>query len=385
MQGQQGAPGGANEAAPGGRQIWEAPQAPESHAGAEGGDERWSAPTAQPLDAEQESGWRPQRMEDFVGQGQVVDNLSLALDAAKSRGEPIDHVLLSGPPGLGKTTLARLLATSQGNALHSTSGPALERPKDLIGILSNLAVGDVLFVDEIHRLPSAVEEYLYTAMEDFTIEFTLNEGAAARVIPLRLEHFTLVGATTREGLLTAPFRARFGLLERLSPYPIEDLEEIAIRAATRLGLNLDRKAAHVLSERARGTPRVVGRYLRRLRDLGDVRGSDTLDETLARECMQRLGVDAHGLEQLDRQILGCLAQHPGQAVGLKTLAAVVGESEDTIEEVFEPHLLRKGFVHKTSRGRVLTGSGFQALGLPVPSMPTAPTPPGMYEDGEAPR
>jgi Holliday junction DNA helicase RuvB len=314
-------------------------------------------------DAEFENTLRPQRFEEFVGQRQAVDNLRVAIQAAKARGDSPDHVLLSGPPGLGKTSLAKLIALELGTTLHSTTGPALERARDLVGILTQLKRGDVLFIDEIHRVPPAVEEYLYSAMEDFAVDLTLDQGPNARVLPLKLERFVLAGATTREGLLSAPFRGRFGLLERLMPYPVEDLVAILERSGRILGLALDRDAAAVLAERSRGTPRVANRFLRRARDVAQVAGKPRIDASLALEAMRRLAVDEHGLEELDRRILACLARSGSRPVGLKTVAAAVGESEDTIQDVFEPHLLRCGFIDRTSRGRVITAAGCAAIGL----------------------
>jgi len=309
-----------------------------------------------------ENSLRPKSFAEFVGQTRVLENLAIALGAARERGEPPDHVLFSGPPGLGKTSLARLVASELGSNLHATSGPALERARDLVGILTALRHGDVLFIDEIHRVPPTVEEYLYGAMEDFAVELTLDTGPNARVLPLKLQRFVLVGATTREGLLSAPFRGRFGLLERLTPYPSADLERIVLRSARILNLELAPAGARLLAERSRGTPRIANRFLRRVRDLAQVSGAARADAELVDDALTRLGVDEHGLEDMDRSILACLARNPGQPVGLKTLAAAVGESEDTIEEVFEPHLLRIGFVQKTSRGRVLTPEGARALG-----------------------
>jgi len=310
-----------------------------------------------------ESTLRPQSLDEFVGQARVLSNLRVAIAAARSRGEALEHVLFSGPPGLGKTSLARILAREMGTRLFGTSGPALERPRDLVGILTQLERGDVLFVDEVHRVPANVEEYLYSAMEDFKVDFTLDQGPHARVLPLTLAPFTLAGATTREGLLSGPFRARFGIAERLEPYPVADLEEILARSAGILSIAIAPEAATLLAERSRGTPRIANRFLRRARDLAQIDGRAEIGAELALDALRRIGVDGNGLEELDRRILRVLARNSGQPVGLKTIAAAVGESEDTIEEVFEPHLLRCGFVQKTSRGRQITKTGCGAIGL----------------------
>jgi Holliday junction DNA helicase RuvB len=320
------------------------------------------APAAGP-DTEFENSLRPKSFAEFVGQTQTIDNLRIAIAAARQRREPADHVLLSGPPGLGKTSLARILAQELGARLHSTTGPSLERARDLVGILTQLERGDVLFIDEVHRVPPAVEEYLYSAMEDFSVDLTLDQGPNARVLPLKLAPFTLVGATTREGLLSAPFRGRFGHLERLNVYPVSDLVAILARSAPILGVGLEPEAARAIAERSRGTPRIANRFLRRVRDLAQVRGAGRVSEALAVDALDRLGVDKHGLEDMDRRILASLARNAGEPLGLKTIAAEVGESEDTIEEVFEPHLLRSGFLQKTSRGRIATDEGLRAIGV----------------------
>jgi Holliday junction DNA helicase RuvB len=347
--------------------------APAAAAGRGGPEGATTDPAAGEAEREIENTLRPGAFADFVGQDRVVDNLRVALEAARGRGEPLDHVLLSGGPGLGKTSLARILAAELGTRLHSATGPALERPRDLVGILTQLSVGDVFFIDEIHRVPVAVEEYLYTAMEDFTVDFTLDQGPNARVLPLPLKRFTLVGATTRDGLLSSPFRGRFGLVERLTPYPDEDLVRILLRSAGILGLELERDGAALIAARSRGTPRITNRFLRRVRDFAQVAGRARIAAADAASALERLGVDEHGLEDLDRRVLACLAAATAP-VGLKTIAAAVGETEDTIEEVYEPHLLRSGFLQKTSRGRVITGPGRRAIGLPE----SGGDPPGLF-------
>ena len=313
-----------------------------------------------PADAGSENALRPQRLAEFVGQRKVVDNLELFIQAARSRGETMDHVLFSGMPGLGKTTLAHLIADELGVPMHAASGPTLEKPGDLVGILTRLEAGAVLFIDEIHRMPRAAEEFLYSAMEDFYLDVVLEPGVQSRSVRLTLQRFTLVGATTREGLLTAPFRARFGVLERLDPYPENELAEIVRRSALKLGVAIDAAACNLVAGRSRGTPRIANRILRRLRDVAQVKGSGRVDSAVAEQGMQMLGIDAQGLSEMDRRILRCIADHGG-AVGLKTVAVAVGEEEDTIEDTYEPHLIRQGLLKKTPRGRVITERGLDAI------------------------
>ncbi len=336
---------------------------PSALEGSEGGQSGAQDGERASPEVQAETNLRPADLGQFIGQQAIVRDLTVAIQAAQGRGEPPDHVLFSGPPGLGKTSLARILAGELGSRLHSTSGPALERPKDLVGLLTQLEPGDVLFIDEIHRVPTHVEEYLYTAMEDYAVDITIESGPHARLITLTLHPFTLVGATTREGMLTAPFRARFGIFERLNPYPTSDLVRILLRSADLLSIPVTPEAAEYLGARSRGTPRIANRFLRRSRDLAQVRGLPGIDLDLAQETLIRLGIDEAGLEEMDRRILNCLAQHEGGPVAIKTIAAVVGETEDTLEEVFEPHLLRKGLLKKTARGRQLTVQGYELLGL----------------------
>jgi Holliday junction DNA helicase RuvB len=306
---------------------------------------------------------RPSRMEDFVGQHRIQQNLKIFIQASLERGDPLDHILFSGLPGLGKTTLANIVAAELGARLHSTSGPALEKAYDIVGPLTKMERCDVLFIDEIHRLSRPIEEYLYTAMEDYKIDLVIDKGPGARSVKLDLKPFTLIGATTREGLLSAPLRSRFGVLEKLEPYGVEELVQIVERSASILNVSVDLEAASLLARRSRGTPRVVNRFLRRLRDIAQVRNKTRIDATLAAEGLAMLGVDELGLEPVDRQVLRVLHDH-AVAVGLKTIAAAVGEEERTIEDVYEPHLLRCGFIAKTPRGRVLTPAGRKALGVP---------------------
>jgi Holliday junction DNA helicase RuvB len=298
---------------------------------------------------------RPRTFDRFVGQQPVVENLKLAIAAARARKEPLDHLLLSGLPGLGKTTLAAIVAREMGTQLHVTSGPALVRPADLVGILTNLGEGDFLFIDEIHRIPRPVEEKLYGAMEDFAVDVVLDQGPGARSLRLAIKRFTLVGATTREGLLGAPFRARFGLQEKLDVYPTEDLATILLRSAESLQVKLTGEAAGFIAGRSRGTPRVANRFLRRVRDLAQERYGNAIDLEVAAEGLERLGVDAHGLCLLDRRILATLLKHGGGPVGLKTIAVAVGEEERTIEDVYEPYLIRQGLLRRTPQGRCASG------------------------------
>ena len=308
-----------------------------------------------------EIGLRPSSLDEFVGQNGVVENLrTLYLGAAKGRGEPRPPALLRAAGPRRRAWPASWPRLWERAPLHER--PALDKPKDLLGLLTSLKRGDVFFIDEIHRILIGVEEYLYTAMEDFRVEMTLDSGPHARVLPIFVEPFTLVGATTREGLLTGPFRSRFGLVQRLSPYPSTDLERILDRAARILGIGLDPEGARLLAERSRGTPRIAGRFLKRARDWAQMEGASHIDAALASKALAQMGVDERGLEEMDRRILHCLADHAPRAAALKTLAAVVGETEDTIEDVFEPHLLRCGYVQKTPRGRVVTATGLEAIG-----------------------
>ena len=310
-----------------------------------------------------ESSLRPQRFADFVGQERVLENLRVYVQAAKQRGEAIDHILLSGPPGLGKTTLARIVANEMGVEFHGTSAPALKKPGDLVGLLTSLPERTVLFIDEVHRLSAALEEYLYSAMEDFFIDLMVDQGAAARPIRFQLKPFTLVAATTRDGLLSRPFQDRFGIPQKLGFYTPEELTKIVTRSARILNIPTAPEAAREIAGRARKTPRIANRLLRRLRDWADVEGGGRLSIEIARKGLEREGVDVNGLDGMDRRILQSIAQHQGAAVGVKTVAVMVGEESDTIEDVYEPFLIQEGYILKTPRGRLLARKGYEHLGL----------------------
>jgi len=307
---------------------------------------------------------RPRTFEDYVGQEQIVDNLRIAIDAAARRGEPLEHVLFSGPPGLGKTTLANLIARATGGTMRPTSGPTLEKPKDLVGILTALEAGDVLFIDEIHRLGTVVEEYLYPAMEDFQIDFVVDRGAYAKTLKLPLKRFTLVGATTRAGMLSAPLRDRFGIVHHLAYYEPAELQRIVERSARVLEIAMEPDGARTIAERSRGTPRVANRLLRRVRDFAEVRAGGVITAEVADEALRREGVDKRGLDRLDRAYLDTIAnQYGGGPVGINAIAATLTEDVETLEDVVEPYLLKIGFVQRTAQGRKTTPAALAHLGL----------------------
>ena len=316
-----------------------------------------------PDDASLEQTLRPRSFDDYTGQRALVDNLRVFAEAAKRRGDPMDHVLLCGPPGLGKTTLAHILAVEMGARLVSTSGPAIEKKGDLAGLLTHLEKGDVLFIDEIHRLQPAVEENLYPAMEDFRFDVMIGEGVHARSIGLDLQKFTLVGATTRTGLLTSPLRDRFGFTARLDFYAAGELERILARSARILDVALEPAGAAEIAARCRGTPRIANRLLRRVRDFAEVLHEGTITLDVAKSALDRLGIDAHGLDEMDKRLLELLVdKFDGRPVGLDTIAAALGEESDTIEDVYEPYLLQEGFLLRTPRGRVATERAVRHLG-----------------------
>jgi len=330
--------------------------------------EREIAPEPLGDDARFDRTLRPRNFAEVVGQKALIDNLSIFVRAARLRKEPLDHVLFCGPPGLGKTSLAHVIANELGSVIHVTSGPALERKGDLAGILTNLAQNDVLFIDEIHRMNPAIEENLYPAMETFTFDIVIGDGAGARAIKLPLKPFTLIGATTRTGLLTGPLRDRFGIVNRLDYYPASELQEIVQRSSHKLSVPLDEGGAREISKRARGTPRIANRLLRRVRDFADVEGDGTISQKVADRALSRLEVDAAGLDPMDRKILSTLVdKFGGGPVGLETIATAVGEQSDTVEDVYEPYLLMEGYLYRTPRGRVATPRAYQHLGRKVPA------------------
>lgn len=325
------------------------------------------AAAADPVERDAERSLRPRTLDEFVGQPELKEHLAIVLEAAKERKEPVGHLLLSGPPGLGKTSLAHVIANEMGADIRPTSGPALERAGDLAAILTNLERSSVLFVDEIHRLPRTVEEVLYPAMEDFQLDLVIGKGPSAQTIRLDVPPFTLVGATTRAGLITGPLRSRFELSEKLEYYPPEDLQRIITRSASILGVSLDEEGAIEIARRSRGTPRIANRLLRRVRDYAQVRGDGAIDGTASRDALAVFRVDEKGLDKVDGAILSALiSRFGGGPVGLSTLAVAVGEEPDTIEDVYEPYLMQLGFLRRTPRGRVATRAAFDHIGVSPP-------------------
>lgn len=313
---------------------------------------------------------RPARLDEFIGQSKLKENLKIFIEAARQRKESLDHILLFGPPGLGKTTLAHIIAREMNTNVRSTSGPVLGRPGDLAGLLTNLEEGDVLFVDEIHRLSAVVEEYLYPAMEDFVIDIIIDKGPNARSVKINLPRFTLIGATTRSGLLTSPLRSRFGIAERINYYSEEELTQVIRRSSRILKVDLDNEGAFEIARRSRGTPRVANRLLRRVRDFAQVKGDGRITGSVAIRALQMLEVDDAGLDPMDKRILNfVLREASGGPVGINTLAVGVGEEPDTIEEIYEPYLIQRGFLKRTPSGRMATRRAYEHLGLSFPSTP----------------
>ncbi len=327
-----------------------------------------TTPESLPEETGADQALRPGRLEEFVGQAQVKTSLRIAIDAAKHRKEPLDHLLFIGPPGLGKTTLAMLLAREMGVTLRTTSGPVLEKPGDLVSLLTTLAPGDILFIDEIHRLRPVLEEFLYPAMEDYRVDVRLADWPNAQTITMPIERFTLIGATTRFGLLTPPMRARFGMVERLHFYPAEDLEQIIVRSARLLNVPADAEGTLEIAKRSRGTPRVANRLLRRVRDYAQVKAEGKITGPVARDALARLNVDEFGLDDMDARLLTTIIEKfGGGPVGLNTVAVAIGEDAATIEEVYEPFLIQQGFLERTPRGRVATPHAYRRFGFTPPA------------------
>ena len=324
------------------------------------------------IDRENELNLRPRTLDEYIGQTKAKENMAIYIEAAKRRGEALDHVLLYGPPGLGKTTLSEIIANEMGVGFRITSGPAIERPGDLAALLTNLNENDILFIDEIHRMNRSVEEVLYPAMEDYALDIIVGKGPSARSIRVDLPHFTLVGATTRAGQLSAPLRDRFGVVARLELYTPEELCRIAQRSAGILGIEMEREGAMELARRSRGTPRIVNRFLKRVRDFAQVIGNGIITKEIAAEALSRLEVDELGLDSIDRRLLSTMIRHyNGGPVGLETLAAAIGEEAVTIEDVYEPYLMQIGFLSRTPRGRCVTALAYEHLGMTAPAAESA--------------